>query len=185
MKQPQEIGSRLQKLLSMLQKNRECVPPELLQTRYHDDYSRLLRQIRQTAKSYICTLLTQGLLKNPYISEETQIHVINQTIQDSGLLPKMSRCLSQTYSVEELYPLIVELKKQIKAALWPYIHLETCLIYDLDHPEQDPIIYNQITRQVFENGAWIYRELDLKWKFIQYLTPRPYEDTVPVQRMKP
>lgn len=185
MNQLQEIESSLQKLLSTLKKNRECVPREFLWSRYRDDYFRLKTQISQTAKTYICTLLTQNLLKNPYISDEIQIHVINRAIQDSGLVPEMSRCINQTYSVDKLYPLVMDLKEQIQTALWPYIDFETCLVYDLEHPEQEPILYNRITRQVFTDGNWIHRELDLGWKFIQYLAPRPYEDTVPVQSTKP
>ena len=39
---------------------------------------------------------------------------------------------------------------------------------DLDDIEKEPIIYNTLTKQVYENDHWIDRELDLKGKLLIY-----------------
>lgn len=54
----------------------------------------------------------------------------------------------------------------VELALWPYINLETYLVADLDNLEKEPVIYNLLTHEVYENNNWIYREIDLRWKFL-------------------
>lgn len=42
---------------------------------------------------------------------------------------------------------------------------------DLDDIEKEPIIYNTLTKQIYENDHWIDRELNLKGKLLVYLKP--------------
>lgn len=53
--------------------------------------------------------------------------------------------------------------------------METCLVADLDNIEKEPIIYNTITQQVYENDQWVDRKIDLSYKLLIYILRRPYD----------
>lgn len=114
--------------------------------------------------------------------EDPQIEALQQAIDESGLIPEISRCVSRTYSIAAIDPLIQELKSKVETALWPFVDLETCLVADLDHMEQEPVIYNTITKQIWVDGKWVDHELNLEWKLLIYLRERPYDTTIPVTR---
>ena len=177
-----ELESSLQKLLSILKRNREQVPRDELKTRFRNAYYQLLGQINHLLWHYICTRLTDRLYKNPYMPEDPQIEALQQAIDESGLIPEISRCVSRTYSIASIDPLIQELKSKVETALWPFVDLETCLVADLDHMEQEPVIYNTITKQIWVDGKWVDHELNLEWKLLIYLRERPYDTTIPVTR---
>ena len=173
----QELGSSLEKLLSTLKKNREAVPPDVLRTYYRQPYEALLRQIGGTATAFVKAVLTDRLILNPDIPITEQAAVINQVIADSGMERQMSSCISRTYSSDQLYQMALELRQKIECALWPYIDLKTCLVFDLDNPETEPVTYNTLTRQILRNGVWTNQELDLWGKFLFYPNTRvrPYK----------
>lgn len=170
-----ELGSNLQRLLSILKKNRDNVPKELLKTRYHDAYHQLIAQINETAQLYVKYVIGHHLFINPHISMEEQISVVQHTIDSSPLLSEMRNCLSYTYDAEKLHWLALKLREEVELALWPYINMETCLVADLDNIEKEPIIYNTITKQVYENDRWVDRKIDLSWKLLIYIPRRPYD----------
>ena len=173
----QELGSSLEKLLSTLKKNREAVPPDVLRTYYRQPYEALLRQIGGTATAFVKAVLTDRLILNPDIPITEQAAVINQVIADSGMERQMSSCISRTYSSDQLYQMALELRQKIECALWPYIDLKTCLVFDLDNPETEPVTYNTLTGQILRNGVWANQELDLWGKFLFYPNTRvrPYK----------
>ena len=173
----QELGSSLEKLLSTLKKNREAVPPDVLRTYYRQPYEALLRQIGGTAAAFVKAVLTDRLILNPDIPITEQAAVINQVIADSGMEKQMSSCISRTYNSDQLYQMALELRQKIECALWPYIDLKTCLVFDLDNPETEPVTYNTLTRQILRNGVWANQELDLWGKFLFYPNTRvrPYK----------
>ncbi|MBC5745649.1 hypothetical protein FMM74_019305 [Lachnospiraceae bacterium MD308] len=113
-------------------------------------------------------MLTDRLILNPDISVDEQAAVINQMIADSGMEKQLSSCISRTYNVDQLYQMALELRQNIECALWPYIDLKTCLVFDLDNLDAEPVTYNILTRQICRNGIWENQELDLPWKFIFY-----------------
>lgn len=163
-----EQGSSLQKLLSTLKKNRDNVPLEILKTQYKEPYEALVSQINRAAAAFVKAVITDQLILNPDISVEEQVNVINQTIAGSGMEKEMSSCISRTYSLEQLYHLALVLRQQIESALWPYIHLKTCRVFDLNVPDAEPVIYNPLTRQVYRDGVWIDQELNLWGKCVVY-----------------
>ena len=69
----------------------------------------------------------------------------------------------------------LKLREEIEAALWPYIDRETCLVADLADIEKTPVIYNTLTRQVYQDGGWIDQPLDLRGTLLIY---RKQEDAV-------
>lgn len=164
----QELGSSLEKLLSTLKKNREAVPPDVLRTYYQQPYEALLRQIGGTATAFVKAVLTDRLILNPDIPITEQAAVVNQVIADSGMERQMSSCISRTYNSDQLYQMALELRQKIECALWPYIDLKTCLVFDLDNPETEPVTYNTLTRQILRNGIWTNQELNLWGKFLFY-----------------
>ena len=171
-----ELGSNLQRLLSILEKNRESVPKELLKTRYHDAYYQLIAQINETAQSFVKYVIGHRLFMNPHISSDDQLAVAQHTIDTSPVLDEMRNCLSHSYDVEKLHRLALKLREEVELALWPYINMETCLVADLNNIEKEPIIYNTITRQVYENDQWVDRKIDLSYKLLIYVSKRPYSE---------
>ena len=151
-----ELGSSLEKLLSKLKQNRENVPLDILKTYYKVPYEELIAQVNQTATAFVKSI-------------DEQADVVNQTIQDSGMIKQINHCMSQTYDVTLIHLMALELRKKVEAALYPYIARKNCLVADLDDIEKEPIIYNTLTKQVYENDHWIDRELDLDWKLLIYL----------------
>lgn len=138
----EELESCLSGLLSTLKKNREHVPLEVLKTQYKQPYEELVRNINLTASAYAKSVLLHRLVLNPDADVEEQCTVINQMIQTSGMLKKISSCMSKTYDVGQIYPLILELRHMVEQALWPYVNQATCLVADLDDIEKEPTIYN-------------------------------------------
>ena len=128
----EELESCLSGLLSTLKKNREHVPLEVLKTQYKQPYEELVRNINLTASAYAKSVLLHRLVLNPDADVEEQCTVINQMIQTSGMLKKISSCMSKTYDVGQIYPLILELRHMVEQALWPYVNQATCLVADLD-----------------------------------------------------
>ena len=180
----QELGSSLQKLLSTLKKNREMIPLEVLKSHYQQPYYALIREINKTASAFAKAVLINHLILNPDISLDKQAAVINQVIAESGIDRQMSSCISRTYNVEQLYQMALELRQKIECALWPYIDLKTCLVFDLDNPDAEPVTYNTLTRQICRDGIWENQEIDLQWKFLFYPNARihpPYK-TLPEEK---
>lgn len=164
-----ELGSSLEKLLSTLKKNRENVPLETLRTVYKEPYEALLRQINETASEFVREIVITDIPVNPDASIDAQSDLINQTIDESGLVRQISLCLLHTYNVHKLHIIALELRRQIVVALEPYIAMKNCLVADPENLDADPIIYNTITRKVYENNAWIERDLDLSGKLLIYI----------------
>ena len=180
----QEQGSSLQKLLSTLKKNREMVSLEILKSHYRQPYYALIQQINRAASAFVKEVLTDRLILNPDISIEEQAAVINQVIADSGMERQMSSCISRTYNVDQLYQMALELRQKIECALWPYIDLKTCLVFDLDNPDAEPVTYNTLTRQICRDGIWENQKLDLQWKFLFYPNTRIYPGDESVKEEK-
>lgn len=166
-----ELGSSLCKLLSTLKKNREQVPLHILKIQYKVPYEALIRQINETATAFVKEVVFSKLLMNPDEEKEEQYSVIQEIINTSGMLKEMNHSLSQTYDVELLHRQALKLRGCIEDALYPYIARKDCLVVDMEHIEDTPIIYNTITRKVYENDQWVDRKLDLQGKFLLFIKP--------------
>ena len=107
---------------------------------------------------------------------EEQIAVIHSVIKQSGMEKRISHCMSTTYNVQLIHSLALELRQLIEDALDPYIAQKDCLVADLMNIEEPPIIYNTLTKKVYENNTWVSRELNLQGKLLIYL--KPYQDNL-------
>lgn len=176
-----ELGGSLQKLLSILQKNREQVGITVLKTQYKQPYEALLKQINQAATEYVKAVTLRGLILNPDVNLDEQIDAINRVIADSGLLHVMGRSISTYYDVAKLHHLALELRSMIETALQPFISLKDCLVADLFDLEKEPVIYNTLTQNVYKNNTWINQELCLQGKLLIYMKP----EKIPEQQIPP
>lgn len=131
----------------------------------------LIRQINETATAFVKEVVFSKLLMNPDEEKEEQYSVIQEIINTSGMLKEMNHSLSQTYDVELLHRQALKLRECIEDALYPYIARKDCLVVDMEHIEDTPIIYNTITRKVYENDQWVDRKLDLQGKFLLFIKP--------------
>ena len=97
-----ELGSSLEKLLSKLKQNRENVPLDILKTYYKAPYEELIAQVNQTATAFVKSIVAGQLLINPDVSMDEQADVVNQTIQDSGMIKQISHCIltSRNFSTQ-------------------------------------------------------------------------------------
>lgn len=154
--------------------------------RHHDrqPYYALIREINKTASAFVKAVLINHLILNPDISLDEQAAVINQVIADSGMDRQMSSCISRTYNVEQLYQMALELRRKIESALWPYIDLKTCLVFDLDNLDAEPVTYNTLTRQICRDGIWENQEINLQWKFLFYPNTRIHPSDEPPKEEK-
>lgn len=112
---------------------------------------------------------------------EEQCTVINQMIQTSGMLKKISSCMSKTYDVGQIYPLILELRHMVEQALWPYVNQATCLVADLDDIEKEQTIYNFLTHEVYENDTWFTEKSTCAGNYWYILLPNkenPYHQPI-------
>lgn len=166
-----ELERSLQKLLFVLKKNREQVDREVLKTYYNKPYYELLSRINQAATAYVKKIAVSRLLLNPDVALEEQIAVINQAIVDSGLLKEMGRSISRHYDTALLRQMALELRTVIEDALEPYIARKNCLVVDLSDTEKEPIIYNTLTKCIYENEHWSYQALDLYGKLLVFIKP--------------
>ena len=166
-----ELGGSLCKLLSTLKKNREQDPLSILTTQYKVPYDALIRQINETATAFVKEVVFSKLLMNPDADKEEQYSVIQEIVNTSGMLKEMNHTLSKTYDVELLHRQALKLRECIENALYPYIARKDCLVVDIEHIEDTPVIYNTITRKVYENDQWVDCELDLQGKFLLFVKP--------------
>ena len=169
------LGSSLQKLLSTLKLNRERVPLETLKSVYHVPYEELKAQIRESVQEFVLLVACRHLLINPEFSLEEQTAVVQDAIDHSRIPKEIGRSITRDYDVPKIHRMALKLREEIETALWPYIDRETCLVADLADIEKPPVIYNTLTRQVYQDGEWKDHPLDLRGTLLIY---RKQEDAV-------
>lgn len=162
------LGSSLQKLLSTMKINRDRVPLETLKTVYRAPYEELKGQIKEQVQEFVLLIACHHLLINPEYSLDEQIAVVQDTIDHSGIPNEIGRSLSRDYDVSKIHELALKLRKELETALWPYIDRKTCLVVDLADINKTPVIYNTLTRQIYQNGVWLDHPLDLRGTLLIY-----------------
>ena len=169
------LGSSLQKLLSTLKLNRERVPLETLKSVYRVPYEELKAQIRESVQEFVLLVACRHLLINPEFSLEEQTAVVQDAIDRSRIPKEIGRSITRDYDVPKIHRMALKLREEVETALWPYIDRETCLVADLADIEKTPVIYNTLTRQVYQEGEWKDHPLDLRGTLLIY---RKQEDAV-------
>lgn len=162
------LGGSLQRLLSTLKINRERVPLETLKSVYRVPYEELKAQIRENVQEFVLLVACHHLLINPDYSAEEQTAVVQTVIEHSRIPKEISKSMTRDYDVAKIHQMAMKLREEIEAALWPYINQKTCLVADLEDLEKTPVIYNTLTRQIYQDGVWIDQPLDLWGKLLIY-----------------
>ena len=162
------LGGSLQRLLSTLKINRERVPLETLKSVYRVPYEELKAQIRETVQEFVLLVACSHLLINPDYPPEEQTAVAQDAVDRSQIPKEIGKSLTRDYDVAKIHQMALKLREEIEAALWPYINQKTCLVADLEDLEKTPIIYNTLTRQIYQDGVWIDQPLDLWGKLLIY-----------------
>ena len=101
--------------------------------------------------------------------------MVQDAIDHSRIPKEIGRSITRDYDVPKIHRMALKLREEIEAALWPYIDRETCLVADLADIEKTPVIYNTLTRQVYQDGEWKDHPLDLRGTLLIY---RKQEDAV-------
>lgn len=163
-----ERGSSLQKLLSTLKLNRERVPLEVLRSIYRVPYEELKSNIKEGVQEFVLLVACHHLLINPDYPPDEQTAVVQDAIDRSRIPKEIGRSITRDYDVSKIHRMALNLREEIEAALWPYIDRETCLVADLADIEKTPVIYNTLTRQIYQEGKWKDHPLDLRGKLLIY-----------------
>ena len=162
------LGGSLQRLLSTLKINRERVPLETLKSVYRVPYEELKAQIREGVQEFVLLVACSHLLINPDYPPEEQTAVAQDAVDRSQIPKEIGKSLTRDYDVAKIHQMALKLREEIEAALWPYINQKTCLVADLEDLEKTPVIYNTLTRQIYQDGVWIDQPLDLWGKLLIY-----------------
>lgn len=170
-----ELGSGLQRQLSTLKINRERVPLETLESVYRVPYEELKSQIRESVQKFVLLVACRHLLINPDFSLDEQTAVVQDTVDRSRIPKEIGKSITRDYDVPKIHRMALKLREEIEAALWPYIDRETCLVADLEDLEKTPVIYNTLTRQIYQDGEWKDHPLDLRGTLLIH---RKQEDAV-------
>lgn len=148
---------KLTKLLATLKKNRDHVPLEELHTRYKKPYDALCQEIKSACSDYLTAVCFHDFRCNKRFWEEC-LAVILQAKEDSRIMPQISRALFQRQSMTEVKELSEKLRNAYQEALAPFFEKYICLLLSpecFDEPPAIPLIFNEATGCIYENGAWI------------------------------
>lgn len=179
-----DMESSLQKLLSTLKINREKVPLETLKSVYRIPYEELKAQIKEQVQTFVLHIACHHLLINPKYPLDEQTAVVQSVVDQSCIPKEISHSLSKDYDVQKIYQLALRLRQEIENALWPYIDQETCLVTDLENPDQTPVIYNALMKQIYQDGHWLSVTLDLQGKLLIYPKQNQNENHYLLQKGK-
>lgn len=153
--------------LNTLSRNLAVVPREVLRTQYRRPYYVLVKEISTSASAYVKQIALAGLrIRQEYLPEA--VPVINNAIQASGLLKKISAAAYKRQDIQEIEQLALALKKLIEDALMP-IYEKHLGLYLSDEcfgtSPQAPQPYNHVNGCVMQNGKWIPLDAGKKYSF--------------------
>ena len=155
------LRDELSKLLSTLKHNREKVPLDILKTRYKKGYDTLCERIRHSASNYAKHIVLCGIrIHEDYLDEAAA--VINGTIENCGILKKLSKAAFSHQDINEFDSLAGTLREKVLADLESFYrkHLGLYITPEcLEDPEVKPLIYCVANDCVLQAGKWIPLEL--------------------------
>ena len=90
------MRNKIQKLMQTLQRNKEQVPAELLQTKYKKGYFSLIDKLKQLSSGF---LILHGIrIHQDYLDEVTAL--IKRRIDTTGILPQLSAAVFHQYNIK-------------------------------------------------------------------------------------
>lgn len=152
-----ELRQTLAVHLETLKRNLDAVPLETLKTKYKKPFDRLCQDIAQAATAYVKSITLRDIRIRKDFFEETR-PLIENAIQQSGLLKQISAAAFHRQDLAEIDALALELKNQIDNALKPFYdnHLLLYLTPEcFADPPKPPEIYNEASGCISRDGVWI------------------------------
>ena len=154
------MRNNMQKLMQTLQKNKEQVPAELLQTKYRKGYFSLIGNLKQLSSDYAGFLVLHDIrIHRDYLDEVTAL--IKRRIDTTGILPQLSAAIFQQYDLTQFEVLTASLRAEIKEELDFFYGHRCCLFFSeecLENPAIPPEIYCPVNGCFWLDGKWFSKE---------------------------
>ena len=143
--------------LNTLKRNLAAVPREVLKTKYRKPYTKLCQDISTNATAYVKHITLSDIrIRADYQNEG--VPLIQNIIDNSGLLHKMSTALFRKQDIAELDQLALALKQQIQDTLKPFYENHMGLYMPVDsskNPSKLPEPYCEVNGCILRDGIWI------------------------------
>ena len=114
------LRQTLIKDLDTLRSNLNIVSREVLKTKYKKPYKKLCLNISTNATAYAKSIVLSDIRIRKDFQNDV-VPIIQNTIDNSGLLRQMSKVLFYRQDIVEFEKLALELKLQIQNALKPFL----------------------------------------------------------------
>lgn len=154
------MRNKIQKLMQTLQRNKEQVPAELLQTKYKKGYCSLISNLKQLSSDYAGFLVLHDIrIHQDYLDEVTAL--IKRRIDTTGILPQLSAAIFQQYDITQFEALAASLRTEIKDELECFYGRCCCLFFSeecLEDPVILPEIYCPVNGCIWLDGKWLPKE---------------------------
>ena len=154
------MKANMQKLMQTLQKNKEQVPAELLQTKYKKGYFSLIGNLKQLSSDYACFLVLHDIrIHRDYLDEVTAL--IKRRIDTTGILPQLSAAIFQQYDITQFEALAASLRAEINEELDFFYGRRCCLFFSeecLENPAIPPEIYCPVNGCFWLDWKWFSKE---------------------------
>lgn len=151
------MRANMQKLMQTLQKNKEQVAAELLQTKYKKGYFSLISNLKQLSSDYAGFLVLHDIrIHLDYLDEVTAL--IKRRIDTTGILPQLSAAVFQQYDIKRFEALAASLRTEIKDELECFYGRRCCLFFSaecLEDPAILPEIYCPVNGCIWLDGRWL------------------------------
>lgn len=143
--------------LNTLKRNIDAVSRDVLKTKYKKPYTKLCQGISTNATAYVKSITLSDIrIRKDY--QNDVVPLIQNTIDNSGLLRQMSVVLFNKQDIVEFEKLTLVLKQQIQNALKPYYEKHMGLYMPVDNPpnsSKHPEPYCEVNGCIFKDGTWI------------------------------
>lgn len=157
-----ELRTALEGHLDTLKRNLAAVSLEVLKTKYKKPFDELQHNIRTTATAYVKQVTLEGLRIHRDFQEEARL-IIQDTIDQSGLLRQITEAAFQRQDMDEVDRLASDLKGRISLALAPFYESHIRLYMKKTPPGIQPPpagFYNEATGCIWQGGAWVPMEIE-------------------------
>jgi len=151
----QDIKFKLEELLGTLKRNKEKVPITELKTKYKKGFESLCKEISETSSLFAKQIVFKNMRIHKDLLDEA-VPIVEEAIQKSGYLKKLSVAAYCYQDIEELESLALSLRELIIKDLEPFYAKHICLYLTeecLEEPYQAPLIYNAASGCIWD-GKW-------------------------------
>ena len=149
-----KMAENLKKTVETYRKNKTQVPKADLEGRYKSAFEALINRMQAEAEELLNEITVSGfeVLKRdggPLIEALQESHKLNNIGDRTG------RAIYQHYSVDEFIKIAKEQRDRNERLYKIYKDSHVCLFFpESDKGLSDPVIYNNLTKEIYEGGTW-------------------------------